>query len=191
MSTTAKPGWATSEFSAMIGTWLGVQAMPEHLIWPTVAVTCTYLVSRSMTKFGTGGQAICQPEPEPAPTGGGMSTAARAAAPVLLCLAVLWAPGCQALQDVLGQELPQQPVTVQTEGGGLATGQPVPQPGAPITGEIPGVGSVVVQPAPRPTGTVGAAAGELLGGIAGAVTGQPALGAVVGVILAGLMQVAQ
>lgn len=191
-----RPGWVTSEFSTLLGAWLGVQAMPEHLVWPTVAVACTYIFSRAVSKAGTcRGHAAPEellggptPPPPAAPQQGTLGFAQGIGRAAVLCLALAVVPGCQALQELLAQPVGQGEVTVVTPTGEPVTGTPEPQPAEPVTVPLPeGLGEATyTPPTPPAQPTVGSELGGAVGGIVGAVTGQPALGAVLSLVLTGL-----
>lgn len=194
----ARPGWATSEFSTVLGTWLGVQAMPEHLVWPTVAVACTYILSRAIAKLGCkapggeGGAGPSSPSTPPAglhsaPATPGLLGFGRALAPLLL--AALALTGCQALESILAQPVQPSEVTVTQPDGTQATGAPVPAQPEPVAVPLPdGAGEATYTPPPAPEQpTVGSQLAQGVGSVVGAVTGQPAVGAVIGLVLASLL----
>lgn len=194
----ARPGWATSEFSTVLGTWLGVQAMPEHLVWPTVAVACTYILSRAVAKLGCrapsaageaapGGPSTPPAGLHPAPPTPGLLGFGKALAPLLL--AALALTGCQALESILAQPVQPGEVTVTLPDGTQATGVPAPVEPEPVAVPLPpGAGEATYTPPPAPEQpTVGSELAQGAGAVIGAVTGQPAVGAVVGLVLAGLL----
>lgn len=188
--TAPKSGWLTSEFSTLLGAWLGVQAMPEHLVWPTTVVACVYILSRSLVKMPIAHQNAPQqvqpiaPPPAPPQTAGEsgkvlLTGVAQGLAVVALSAALLTGGGCKALGDVLAQPI-EQPAVVQGPEGVTP---------APVNLELPaGAGEVTYTPPAAPEQpTVGSEVGSAIGGVVGAVSGNPALGAVLSLVLAGVM----